>query len=108
MSDISQIQESSPPLPDKGSQREAKYLLAKQSRKNRMEGTTHWITIVLLYIIVVIILGVGVCRFIHLILPPCRQWLTKEQLSDIDEFFVHGTFGALIVAFLRDKISKKE
>lgn len=108
MADISKIQETSPPVVDKKAQLEERIFLAKEKRKNRMEGASHWITIILLWLIIAIILTVGICRLLHLILPPRSQWLTKEMISQIDEFFIHGTFGALIVGFLRDKISKKE
>lgn len=36
------------------------------------------------------------------------QWLNKEELGRLDEFFVDGSIGALVVGFLKSKILDKK
>ena len=77
-------------------------------RKAEIEGLGHKITKVVLVIIVSILALIGVIRMSFLILPACSRWLNDAEIAKIDEFFIHGTVGALVVEFLRDKMSNKE
>jgi hypothetical protein len=107
LADVSDIKEPIIPPIDSIAEQEQRTYILRAKRKDQMEGTAHKISIILLWIIVLIIIVVGLCRLVHLILPHCYQWLTPEEITKIDEFFIHGTFGALIVGFLKNKISGK-
>ena len=107
MPDDFNIGEPSIPNIDRLSELEQKVNFSRAKRKIEMEGIGHKITIAIL-IIVVVVLGItGIVRMAHLVIPQSCHWLTAEELRNIDEFFIHGTVGALVVAFLRDKISIK-
>lgn len=108
MPDVSDIQETGIPPVDSLAEREVKSLISRARRKEEMEGVAHKITKFLLWVTVIIIVVVGVCRLLHLILPEHYQWLSPEGIGKIDEFFIHGTVGAIIVEFLRGKISAEK
>lgn len=93
---------------DNLSKQENEKLFVRGIREMELETVGHKITIWLLRITIIIIVLVGGLRLLHLILPESCKWLTEEQTFKIDEFFIHGTFGALIVEFLRDKMPKKK
>ncbi|HWJ24957.1 MAG TPA: hypothetical protein VNS32_00345 [Flavisolibacter sp.] len=103
-----QIEEPVIPPIDKESKKEDGYNLNRSQRQEEMESTGHKISIILLKIAVVVLAAIGLVRISYLILPHQWQWLDAEQVFKIDEFFIHGTIGALLVEFLRGKISIKK
>lgn len=107
MPDDFEIGEPSIPNVDRLSELEQKINFSRAKRKIEMEGIGHKITIIILIIVVSVLGIIGILRMAHLVLPHSCQWLSVEELHNIDEFFIHGTVGALVVAFLRDKIYSK-
>lgn len=77
-------------------------------RQQEIEGLGHKITKWILKIVVVILAIIGIIRMSYLILPHCWKWLKEDEVAKIDEFFIHGTIGALVVEFLRDKMTTKK
>jgi len=43
-----------------------------------------------------------------MILPVSYLWLSKDQLSSINDFFVDGSIGGLVVGLLKSNILDKE
>jgi hypothetical protein len=99
--DLSQIPDSPQiPLPGEKEKKEQEALLKDMERANRMRGTVHWwkrcfFAISFIFLIIIIIV-----RLWALVTPAGWHWLTDEQTSKIDEFFVHGTIGAIIAGYL--------
>ncbi len=103
-----EIIESSIPKVDDLAKEEQESLINSAKRKEHNKATSHKITTFLLWAIVIIVVVIGGIRLIHLVLPENCQWLKPEALSKIDEFFIHGTVGAILAKFLENKISLKE
>ena len=69
-------------------------------RANNMALVVHICKATLLVVSFVIIISVILIRVYALVAPHRCQWLTEEQDAKIDEFFVHGTIGAIIAGYL--------
>ena len=106
MSDELEIEDIIPPI-DPKSELENKYLLKKEVRKDQIDSVAHSITIYLLRAVIVALGLTGAVRVWPLLTPNCWHWLSDEQVFKIDEFFVHGTIGVLLIEFLRGRIGKK-
>lgn len=97
-----------PPIDDKAKKEQDDLFVKRLKMQGQLEGIGHNITIWILRIVVILLIAIGVIRMLYLVFPCNWKWLTEEQIHKIDEFFIHGTVGALVVAFLRDKISMKD
>lgn len=89
----------STPLTGRKEAQEESFLIKDLQRKSRMSGTVHFCKRALLVVCFGIIVIVIFIRVYSLVMPLCWQWLTEEQTAKIDEFFVHGTIGAIIAAY---------
>lgn len=99
--DYSRISE--PDIPsgnNRKEQREEEYLLNKMGRDNKMEVTIHLCKRALLVVSFAVIILFILIRVFVLIAPKCWIWLSQEQISNLDEFFVHGTIGAIVASYL--------
>lgn len=108
MSDFPEISEEEDLPRDKKANQELEHFLKRNKRQEEMESISHRITIFILWAVIITLTITGLLRISHLVLPDKWRWLTTEQLTSIDEFFVHGTIGAILFEFLKKKLSKKE
>jgi hypothetical protein len=106
--DISQIIEPAVPETGKEENKEDEFFKNKLARENKMNATIHICKRVLLVVSFIIIIIVILIRVYALVTPHCWQWLTEEQNTKIDEFFVHGTIGAIIAGYLGKYFKEKE
>jgi hypothetical protein len=102
--DLSKINESTIPRVDNKAIQEEKYFISGIIRKNRIEGSIHWCKVLFLWICFLIVAGAIFCRVIILLLPDRLKWLTDAQIDKIDEFFIHGTIGAVVIGYLNRTI----
>jgi hypothetical protein len=99
--DFSQIPDQpNPPLTGEKERKEQEALLKDMDRENRMKGTVHWWKRAFLGVSFAFLIIIVFVRIWALIAPTCWHWLTEEQTAKIDEFFVHGTIGAIIAGYL--------
>jgi hypothetical protein len=95
--DTSRIAESDIPPGDKQARKEERGLAGnRRIRLNRTENIVHWAKIVIIIIFVLVFIAAVVCRILHLFLPAGKKWLSLEEVANIDEFFIHGTIGAIV------------
>jgi hypothetical protein len=105
--DTTQISEPNPPSPDRRAKDEEDFLAKnREKRQNSMEVTVHRVMTIIIVFFFLLILSIMVCRGLHLILPTSAKWLSDEQIVKIDEFFVHGTIGAIMIAGIRMILKK--
>ncbi|HVY73838.1 MAG TPA: hypothetical protein VG890_03355 [Puia sp.] len=105
--DLSGISESNIPRPDKRAEKEEGYLLRKMDRENKMEATIHLCKRALLVVSFLVIIAFILIRVFVLVVPECWVWLTSDQITKLDEFFVHGTIGAIVAAYLGKYFKEK-
>lgn len=98
--DPSRIPNPTPPTLSRKEEKEQESLLKEMDRKNKMDGTSFWWKRALLVVSFVIIIIIIFIRIYCLVTPMSWHWLSEEQVSKIDEFFVHGTIGAIIAGYL--------
>lgn len=95
--DTTKIRESGVPRSDEQARLEEDDLMPRRRRRlNQSEKVAHWIKIGILILFTLLFVAAIVVRVLHLILPENRRWLTIEQVAYMDEFFVHGTIGAIV------------
>jgi len=90
---FSKIKEDNIPLADKVAQKEAKNKLDKYSRKSRVDGAYHWLNLIFSWFCVLAVIAVIGTIILNLL---WKSWLTPEQQSKLNEFFVDGSIVALI------------
>jgi hypothetical protein len=98
--DFSRISEPDIPKPDIKAEKEEDYLLRKMDRENKMESTIHLCKRALLVVSFAIIIIFILVRVFVLVVPESWIWLTQDQIRKLDEFFVHGTIGAIVASYL--------
>jgi len=108
LSDFPEITEDENLPIDKKANQELENLLKRNKRQEEMENVAHRITIFILWAVIITLTIVGLIRISFLVLPVKYEWLTGEQINYIDEFFIHGTIGAILIEFLKKRLSKKE
>lgn len=64
--------------------RENKYLLNDEKRKDGFKGHLHWIIIAAMYIAALFVMILFGIRFWHFAAPYERCWLDKDRLHDIE------------------------
>jgi len=108
--DLSRINETpvSDTVPDQLARNEANNLFKKSSRDNRRFGTINTAFIILVWLSIIIVVLLLAIRIAHMILPVSYLWLSKDQLSSINDFFVDGSIGGLVVGLLKSNILDKE
>jgi hypothetical protein len=99
-----------PPILQTGKkeEKEEHYLLKELDRQNLMRATAHWWKRVLLGVSFGIIIIIILIRVWGLVTPTCWQWLTEAQNTRIDEFFLHGTIGAIVAGYIGRYFKEKE
>jgi hypothetical protein len=99
--DISKIKEPITPQAGPKERKEQEYLLSSMERQNDWEKAVHSCKMWLLRIALLIIVIAIFVRTLALLIPPLVPWMTPEQTGKVDEFFIHGTIGALIANIIR-------
>lgn len=97
-----------PPVDSNAQKEEADLFKKRLQRQDQLEGLGHNITLLILKLVITMLCLIGVIRMTFLIIPFKWIWISEERIKYIDEFFIHGTIGALVLEFLRDKISIKK
>ena len=108
MSDLDRIGETSPRSVDFIAEEEEKAIVAGSRRKRRIDNVKNWIYISILCLFTLAIVIVVLIRIVHLVLPLKYDWLTKEQISNINDFFVSGGVGATVVKLFNSVVSDKK
>ena len=108
MSDLDRIGEPSPKSVDKIAEEEERAIISDSRRKTRVSNVKNWCYIVIVSFFTVSIIVLILIRILHLILPSEKDWLNKEQLANINDFFVDGSIGGLVVGFLKSDIIDKD
>lgn len=106
--DVSKITEPQIPQTGKEENKEDLFFKNKLARENKMNATIHVCKRVLLVVSFAIIIAIILIRVFVLVAPKEWLWLTEEQTSKIDEFFVHGTIGAIVAGYLGKYFREKE
>jgi len=107
--DLSRINEPvAVTVPDQLSRHELNNKFKKSRRDNRRFGTINTAFSILVWISMVMVCLLVLARTAHMILPVTVHWLTKDQLSSINDFFVDGGLGGLVVGLLKSNILDKE
>ena len=83
------------------SKKELDKYYGEQNRKERLKNVINWIFIVFVCIISLVATIVIGMRLLHLVLSLERQWMTPEQLQNIDKLFFSGAIGGLLVTYLK-------
>ncbi|MDP9078647.1 MAG: hypothetical protein M3O71_14545 [Bacteroidota bacterium] len=105
---LDKITEASTVAPDNKANLEYKDLFHKHIRDKRRFGAINWCFIIFVWICLISVGGIIVIRILHMLLPSKYCWMTKEQLSGMNEFFFDGGVGGLVVGFLKSSIIDKE
>ena len=106
---IDQIPDSPPtPTPGEKEKKEQEALLKDMDRETLMKGTAHWWKRVLLGVSFGLIIIIILIRVWGLVTPTCLQWLTEAQNTRIDEFFLHGTIGAIVAGYIGKYFKEKD
>lgn len=92
---------------DKKSEQEAFHRFAAAKRANQMHNTRHWSLIFFIWFSLFILIGLIVFRLWHVMMPAGARWLPAPDLARIDEIFVDGSIGALLVGFFQEFIIGK-
>lgn len=108
MSDLDKISEPAPKRVDKIAEEEEHAIISDSRRKTRVNNVKNWCYIVLIGFFTFAIIAIILIRILHLVLPANHEWLTKEQLANINDFFVDGSIGGLVVGFLKSDVIDKE
>lgn len=107
MSGLDRIGETSPRRVDHIAEEEEKAIIEDSKRKRKTDNVKNWIYIVILCLFTIATVAVILIRILHLILPIKNDWLTKEQIANINDFFVSGGIGATIVKLFNSVVSDK-
>jgi hypothetical protein len=106
--DLDKIADNPSVHPDTKANLEAEKLFKKHRRELRRFGALNWCFIVLVWVCLISVGGIIIVRILHMILPDKYCWLTKEQLSNMSEFFFDGGIGGIVVGVLKSNIIDKE
>lgn len=93
---------------DAKAQLEANDLFKKSKRYNRRTSAINWCYILFAWFCLISVSAVVLAKILHFLLPMKDLWLNKQQLADINDFFVDGSIGALVVGFVKSGIIDKE
>lgn len=94
-----------PSIPSDGkSKLEERALYHKHRRIIRRANTINWCFVIFIWICLVVICAVVVIKVWHMIMPEKMYWLNKEQLAALNDFFVDGSIGGLLVGIFKSKI----
>jgi len=99
--DFSQIKEPNIPQIGRKEKREEDFLLSRMKRQDHWEMVIHWGRIVIFIVCVFLLLSAIVIRSFALFWPTLVPWMTEDRTRAFDEFFIHGTIGAVIAGVLR-------
>ncbi len=99
--DISQIREPNIPQPGRKEKREEDYLLSRMKWKKDWEYVIHCARILIFIVCVALLLAAIIIRSFALFLPNLAPWMMEERIKNFDEFFIHGTIGAVVAGVLR-------
>ena len=100
--ELNKINEGQPVKPDRRAfQEEKDYRYLGQKRRF---GALNWCFIVFIWVCVISVGGIIVIKILHILLPSKYCWLAKELLANINDFFVDGSIGGLVVGFLKSNI----
>ncbi len=84
---------------DANARREEKSLYGDDKRAHQKKQAIHYLFIVAIFVLVIVVLGLFVCRALQSVLPSGYCWLTTEQIKYVDDFVAHGALGGLLVGF---------
>ncbi|GAA4327892.1 hypothetical protein GCM10023149_31620 [Mucilaginibacter gynuensis] len=106
--DLDRISENQHPRPDYRANLENRALYKKHIREARRFGAINWCFIIFVWVCLISVGGIIVIKILHVLLPQQYCWLKKEQLDNINDFFVDGSIGGLVVGFLKSSIMDKK
>lgn len=95
-------------IADTTSRLEADKLFKQHRRDTRKYGAINWCFIVFVWVCLISVGAVILIRILHMVLPSTWCWLTKEQLSNMSDFFFDGGIGGIVVGFLKSSIIDKD
>jgi hypothetical protein len=104
---LDKINEPSVPTDGK-SKLEYQDLYHKHRRKRRRANTVNWCFVIFIWICLIVVCAVVVIKVWHMVLPEKLYWLNKEQLAALNDFFVDGSIGGLLVGIFKSKIIESE
>ena len=102
--DLSIIQESAPSTnvpSDKKAELETKKYEGSVKRQEGMKNAIHQVFIVFVYIAFGIFVIVFMARVLHMIFPENWQWLSAEQVQEIDKLIFSGAIGGFIGRYFK-------
>lgn len=73
---------------------------ANERRKETTREHFHRLFILGLRIVGISLIAVFVVRILHVVLPDYCQWLSKEQVQEIDRMLFSGAAGGLVIKYL--------
>jgi hypothetical protein len=88
------------PRPTTRTGRRKKTNVGEVQQRARFKVVTHKCKTAFLIICVIAAAIVILVRLSVLLLPAQYCWLTDAQIAHIDEFFFHGTIGAIVAGYL--------
>lgn len=78
----------------------AKEVLTPDEKRKETEKThIHWLSIVLLYVLVLCAVAIALVVVLHLVLPEKRRWLKSEEVISLKSIFISGAGGAILAKF---------
>jgi hypothetical protein len=104
MSDLDKIGERAPKKVDRIAEEEENANVAGSKRKTRVSNVKNWCVIAIMIVFTGLIIFLIIVRVLQLIVPARYIWLSQEQIKNINEFFVDGSLGGLVVTFFRAQI----
>ena len=110
MADLDRIGEEAPKRVDAIAQEEERSIIANSRRNTRVSNVRNICYIGILIIFSLLIVFIIVIRVAQLLIPVDRVWLNAAQIKEINEFFVDGSIGGLVVSFFKSAVvqDKKE
>lgn len=99
---VNTVQELERPKNDDDiSRKELKNKFGELNRAERVKNVFNWVFIIFIIIVSTIVIITVAVRLLHLGLPVSRQWLTVEQIQEIDKLFFSGTVGGLLGNYVK-------
>lgn len=105
--ELNRINDPATPLDDKRAHLEFHDLFRKSNRKHLREGAINIGFIVFVWVCLLSVSAVVVIKLWHMVFPQNYCWLVKEQLNQLNDFFVDGSIGGLVVGVLKSNIMGK-
>jgi hypothetical protein len=92
--DVAAATAASPP--DDDAKRERDILFRQKKRNDRVQEVSHWILVVAVILIGGVMVIALAIRIVYMILPLKWQWLSPEQIQQLDHFLFSGFVGGVL------------